>query len=53
MSKDQSPLSEDLDDRDKSSPNLLEEYKQRIPRRKSDKARTCCCGLSCVSWLFL
>ena len=50
MSKDQSPLAEYWE---KTSPELLEEYGKKIPRRKSDKARARCCGLSCVSWLFL
>lgn len=52
MSKEASPPNEDLGE-SKNSGMLLHEYKEKIPRRKKDKAKTRWCGLSSVSWVFL
>ena len=53
MSLDRSPPYEDGGEKDKNSPMLLEEYKQKIPRRKKNKAKLIWCGLSSTSWVFL
>ena len=51
------PLEKEMDEEKSSnlldfSPNL-QEYKRTLPRRKKQRSKDECCGLSSTSWVFL